>query len=165
MVKPQTDKTQPTPMAALAIAALGVCVTALGLGIIPVPLHALHAPLWVMTAIGCALFFGGVAVELQCLGLNKLWFYKIVIAIILVAMITPFAWIVFGDSHLNLLFRIAFASPFAITILLLLPFGKTKIVANLEGKTMSEILRERQSEPRALQERKSRADDNDGTKP
>lgn len=164
MAKPKTDNTKPTPLAALALAALGVYFAALGLGLVPVPVHSVHAPLWVMTAIGGLLFFSGVAVELQCLGLHKSWFYKIVVAIILVAMITPFAWIVFGDSHLSLLYRIGFACPFAITILLFLPFGKTKFIAIQEGKTIGEILRERQSEPGALQKRKSRTDDNDGSK-
>jgi hypothetical protein len=76
-------------------------------------------------------------------------------------MLTPFAWLVFGDSHLNMFFRIAFASPFAIIFLLLLPGGKTRIIANPEGKPLSELLKERRIEKsRTLQERKMRIAEN-----
>lgn len=151
----------PTPMAALAVAALGVYFMALGLKILPIPLHALHAPHWMLTAIGIAVLFSGIAVELQCLQLVKSWHYKIVIAIIVLAMLTPFAWLVFGDSNLSMFFRIAFASPFAIILLLLLPGGKTRIIANPDGKPISELLKERRSENSStLHERKLKKESN-----
>lgn len=151
---------EPTPMAALAVAALGVYFIALGLKLLPIPPHALHAPHWVLTAIGIAVFFTGIAVELQCLRLVKSWLYNAVVAIILIAMLTPFAWLVFGDSHLNTFFRIAFASPFAIIFLILLPGGKTRIIANPEGKPLSELLKERRNEKSSdLQNRRMRIDE------
>jgi hypothetical protein len=83
-----------------------------------------------------------------------------VVAIILIAMLTPFAWLVFGDSHLSMFFRIAFASPFVIIALILLPGGKKTIIANPDGKPMSELLKERRLEGSSFQERKLKFLDN-----
>ena len=152
---------EPTPMAALAVAALGMYFMALGLKVLPIPPHALHAPHWILTALGIAVLFTGIAVELQCLQLVKSWLYKAVIATILLAMLTPFAWLVFGDSNLSMFFRIAFASPFAIILLLLLPGGKTRIIANPDGKPMSELLKGRRNDNSGtLQERKLKKEGN-----
>lgn len=137
---------KPTPLTALLVCGVGLYPIAIGMKILPIPAHSLHAPYWVMTAIGIAVLFAGIAIGLQCLGQVKTIVYKIVVAIILIAMLTPFAWLVFGDSQLNMFFRIAFASPFAIIFLLLLPGGKTRIIANPEGKPLSELLKERRNE-------------------
>jgi hypothetical protein len=153
--KNNTDtKPKPTPLTALFVAAIGLYPIAIGLKILPIPAHSLHAPYWVMTAIGCAVLFAGVAIGLQCLSLAKSFLYKIVAAIILLAVLTPFAWLVFGDSTLPLLFRIAFASPFVIIGLILLPGGKRTVIANPDGKPMSELLKERRLEVSSFQERK-----------
>lgn len=146
---------RPTPLTALFVAGIGLFPIAIGLKILPISAPSLHAPYWLITAVGIALFFSGVAISLQCLGQPKSLLYKIVVAIILLAMLTPFAWLVFGDSHLSMFFRIAFASPFAIILLLFLPGGKTRIVANPDSKPMSELLKERRAENSGrLQERK-----------
>ncbi len=74
-------------------------------------------------------------------------------------MLTPFAWLIFGDSNVGMFFRIVLASPFAIIFLILLPGGKTRIIANPEGKPLSELLKERRNKKSsALQERKMRID-------
>ncbi|CAN5495700.1 hypothetical protein BH11CYA1_BH11CYA1_13160 [soil metagenome] len=153
LVRPD-GTTEPTPMAALAVAGLGCYFIALGLGYLPIPPGALHGPAWTLTAIGSALFFAGISIELQCLGLVQTWLYKIVLVAIFVAMLSPFAWLVFGDSHLNLFFRIGFSSPFVIIFILLLPFGKIKIIPNPQGKPMIELVKDRLAEPSALQQRK-----------
>jgi hypothetical protein len=153
--KNNTDNTnKPTPLAALFVAAVGLYPIAIGLKILPIPVHSLHAPYWVMTAIGCAVFFAGIAIGLQCLSLARSLLYKVVAAIILLAMLTPFAWLVFGDSTLPLFLRIAFASPFVIIGLILLPGGKKTIIANPDGKPMRELLKERRLEVSSFQERK-----------
>ncbi len=145
---------KPTPLIALFVGAVGLYPLAIGLKILPIPAHSLHAPYWVMTAIGCAVFFAGIAVGLQCLSLAKSFLYKVVAAIILLAMLTPFAWLVFGDSTLPLFLRIAFASPFVIIGLILLPGGRKTIIANPDGKPLSELLKERRLEGSSFQERK-----------
>ncbi len=145
---------KPTPLTALFVAAVGLYPLAIGLKILPIPAHSLHAPYWVMTAIGCAVLFAGIAIGLQCLNLAKSWLYNLVAAIILLAMLTPFAWLVFGDSTLPLFLRIAFASPFVIIGLILLPGGKRTIIANPDGKPLSELLKERRIESSSFQERK-----------
>lgn len=145
---------KPTPLTALFVAAVGLYPLAIGLKILPIPAHSLHAPYWVMTAIGCAVFFAGIAIGLQCLSLAKSILYKVVAAIILLAMLTPFAWLVFGDSTLPLFLRIAFASPFVIIALILLPGGKKTIIANPDGKPISELLKEYRLEGSSFQERK-----------
>ena len=145
---------KPPPLTALFVAAVGLYPIAIGLKILPIPAHSLHAPYWVMTVTGCAFFFAGIAIGLQCLSLAKSLLYKVVAAIILLAMLTPFAWLVFGDSTLPLFFRIAFASPFVIIALILLPGGKRTIIANPDGKPLSELLKERRLEGSSFQERK-----------
>lgn len=140
-------KTQkPTPLTALFVCAVGLYPIAIGLKILPIPAHSLHAPYWLMTAIGIAFFFAGIAIGLQCLRQAKSLLYNIVVAIILMAMLTPFAWLVFGDSHISMFFRIVLACPFAIIFLILLPGGKTRIIANPEGKPISELLKARRNE-------------------
>lgn len=151
---------KPTPLTALFVAAVGLYPIAIGLKILPIPAHSLHAPYWVMTAIGCAVFFAGIAIGLQCLSLAKSLLYKVVAAIILLAMLTPFAWLVFGDSTLPLFLRIAFASPFVIIGLIVLPGGKRTIIANPDGKPLSELLKERRLEGSSFQERKLKFLDN-----
>ncbi len=132
---------------------------AIGMKILPIPAHSLHAPYWVMTAIGIAFLFAGIAIGLQCLRQAKSLLYNVVVAIILMAMLTPFAWLIFGDSNVGMFFRIVLASPFAIIFLILLPGGKTRIIANPEGKPLSELLKERRNKKSsALQERKMRID-------
>ena len=79
-------------------------------------------------------------------------------------MLTPFAWLVFGDSTLPLLFRIAFASPFVIISLILLPGGRKTIIANPDGKPLSELLKERRLEGSSFQERKLKFLDNKKSK-
>jgi hypothetical protein len=75
-------------------------------------------------------------------------------------MLTPFAWLVFGDSTLPLFLRIAFASPFVIIGLIVLPGGKRTIIANPDGKPLSELLKERRLEGSSFQERKLKFLDN-----
>ncbi|MDP3506637.1 MAG: hypothetical protein Q8T09_01480 [Candidatus Melainabacteria bacterium] len=153
---------KPTPLTALFVTGIGLYPIAIGLKILPISAHSLHVPYWVITAVGITLFFSGLAIGLQCLGQAKSHLYKIVVAIILLAILTPFAWLVFGDSHLSMFFRIAFASPFAIILLLLLPGGKSKIIANPNGKPMSELLKERRNENSGrLQKRKLNKESNE----
>ncbi|MDQ5937524.1 MAG: hypothetical protein QG574_4883 [Cyanobacteriota bacterium erpe_2018_sw_21hr_WHONDRS-SW48-000092_B_bin.40] len=151
---------KPTPLTALFVAAVGLYPLAIGLKILPIPAHSLHAPHWVMTAIGCAVIFAGVAIGLQCLSLAKSLLYKIVTAIMVLAMLTPFAWLTFGYSNLPLFLRIAFGFPFVIIALILLPGGKKTIIANPDGKPMSELLKERRLEGSSFQERKLKFLDN-----
>jgi len=145
---------KPTPLTALFVAAVGLYPIAIGLKILPIPVHSLHAPYWVMTAIGCAVFFAGIAIGLQCLSLARSLLYKVVAAIILLAMLTPFAWLVFGYSNLPLFLRIAFGFPFVIIALILLPGGKKTIIANPDGKPLIERLKDRRLEGSSFQERK-----------
>ncbi len=145
---------KPTPLTALFVAAVGLYPLAIGLKILPIPAHSLHAPHWVMTAIGCAVLFAGIAIGLQCLSLAKSLLYKFVTAIMVLAMLTPFAWLTFGYSNLPLFLRIAFGFPFVIIALILLPGGKKTIVANPDGKPMSELLKERGLEASSFQKRK-----------
>lgn len=145
---------KPTPLTALFVAAVGLYPLAIGLKILPIPAHSLHAPHWVMTAIGCAVIFAGIAIGLQCLSLAKSLLYKFVTAIMVLAMLTPFAWLTFGYSNLPLFLRIAFGFPFVIIALILLPGGKKTIVANPDGKPMSELLKERGLEASSFQKRK-----------
>ena len=154
-----SGNSKPTPIAALGIAGVGLYLLAIGLKFLPVPAGSLHAPHWIMTALGCAVFCAGLAVGLQCLGLIRTWIYKIVVAVILVSMLTPLAWLIFGDSPLTMAFRIGFACPFALILFFALA-GKTKIIQNPDGKPMAELLNERRSEPSALQERKLEIEEN-----
>lgn len=117
--KPTTTKS--SALLGLVIIAVGMFPLLLGLGVIHVATSSAHAPLFVVAAVGAAFVAAGLAVSLQGLGVSpKSFVMKILGLGIVCSMLTPFGWVVFGDSGADMFIRVVFGLFIAFFILIFL---------------------------------------------
>ncbi|MBS2009730.1 MAG: hypothetical protein JST01_21930 [Cyanobacteria bacterium SZAS TMP-1] len=112
----------PSVLMAILVMAVGCLPLLIGLGVIK-PQGAVHAPLFIVGAIGVAFIMSGVMILSQALGLpQKSPLSKALAFVLLCSFLSPFVWLSFlGDGPI--IFRIAFGIPVVMVILVfLLPF-------------------------------------------
>jgi hypothetical protein len=98
-----------SPFFGLIFIGAGMFPLLLGLGVIHVPASSVHAPLFIVTAVGAAFIAGGLAATLQGLGVSQNAFIMKILGLCLVcSMLTPFGWVVLGNSGADLFVRIIF---------------------------------------------------------
>lgn len=134
-----TTTSKPTPLLGLIVMAVGCFPLLVGLQIIKPAAGSVHAPLWVLAAVGVTFIGAGLSVLLQAIGLPKNSPINAILAILIIlGMLTPFAWIVLGPSGAGIIGRLLFGMPIAIVLLLLAAVflipGEMKIIDPQTGE-------------------------------
>lgn len=134
-----TTASRPTPLLGLIVMAVGCFPLLVGLQVIKPAAGSVHAPLWILAAVGVTFIGAGLSVLLQAIGLPKNSPINAILAILIIlGMLTPFAWIVLGPSGAGIIGRLLFGMPFAIVLLLLaavfLMPGEMKIIDPQTGE-------------------------------
>lgn len=130
---PYRPVSQPSPIFGLLVMAAGLYPLLLGLQVVKASPGSVHAPLWVIGAVGATFMMGGLSCFLQSLGLPRTSpVFGALAAIVALGLLTPFAWLVFGNSGVDIIGRLLFAMPFAVIFLIvaavfLIP-GEVKII-------------------------------------
>lgn len=98
------NKVSSAVMGILAIAA-GTYPLLIGLGTIPAA-GGVHAPLFVLTAVGTAFIAAGLGAILPGFGVSPNGFImKIVGLFVVIAMMTPFGWMAFGNNGIDIVVK------------------------------------------------------------
>lgn len=141
---PQQDRAS-SVIFGLIFSFVGIAIILLAAGVIPSPEAAFKAPRWVVGAAGGIFAMAGMMVFLQGLGVpqNSIIF-RILGPVLLVAMATPFTWIVLGDSHAPLEARV-------LVGLFMAFFGGAVIFASVMGSNTQLMRRMAKDNPELLE--------------
>jgi hypothetical protein len=101
------DQRAGTALFGLVFLVLGAFIALIGLGVIHMSGARIHCPMFVLTAVGFAFGASGFAVICQGFGVpQKSFVMKILGLVIISSFLTPFAWLSFGDSGLDIITRV-----------------------------------------------------------
>ena len=121
------------------VMAVGCLPLLTGLGFIKIQ-GAVHAPLYVLTAVGTAFVMAGLMVLTQALGLPPRSIAARILGFLLIcSFLTPFVWLAFFSGQ-PLMLRLAFGAPVVLFVLLyLVRFIPGVKVISVESSAASDL--------------------------